>query len=328
MIRYIIVYLVSGRISLNQKTFEISKKDVNGPMNLAETMASAQTSEPEWSKDGEYFMDVEEFDGVPVKYTVTQVGTVDEFNIKVNYFGNTLASRQLKEHLKKVLGLEDDLCAFYRKFDLPEEPLSQTFLRLRGLRLMRGTNLFESLICSILSQNNSVLLWNRTARFLMKYYGKKVRLPDGSNFFLFPTPERLAKVKARELRARTSIGYRARPVLEASRLITKGALELERLLSSSYEESMETLLNLYGVGPKVADCFLLYGMAKFEAAPVDVWIQRIVEKLYFKNKRVSKSKSAEFLRDHFDGWAGYAQLYLFDFARRMTPSTLRARKPN
>lgn len=327
MNRYINVDFVSGRISLNQKTFTITKNDVNGPMNLAETMASAQTSEPEWSKEGEYFTDVEEFDGVPVKYTLSQVGTVDEFSIKVNYSGDAPVS-QLNEHLRKILGLEDDLRAFYHKFDRPKEPVSQTFLRLRGLRLMRGTNLFESLICSILSQNNSVLLWNRTARLLMKCYGKKVRLLDGSNFFLFPTPERLAKVNARELRARTSIGYRARPVLEASRLIANGDLELERLLSCSYGESMETLLDLYGVGPKVADCFLLYGLAKFEAAPVDVWIQRIVEKLYFKNNRVSKLKSAEFLRDHFGGWAGYAQLYLFDFARRMTPSTLRARKKN
>ena len=160
----------------------------------------------------------------------------------------------------------------------------------------------------------------------MRYYGKKVRLLDGSDFFLFPKPETLARVKVRELQAKTSMGYRARSVLEASRLIANGDLKLEELHSYSYEESMETLLGLYGVGPKVADCFMLYGLARFDAAPVDVWIQRIVTKLYFKNKRISKTQSAKFLRDRFGEWAGYAQLYLFDFARRVAPTMLRTGK--
>ncbi|MFI5448237.1 MAG: DNA glycosylase [Candidatus Bathyarchaeia archaeon] len=311
---------------LSQKRFEISSDEVNGPLNLAETIVSAQTSEPEWSRIGESFTDVELLDDIPVKYTVTQSGTVDDFVIKVNYVGERQISKTLRAHLEKILGLHDDLPAFYHKFDLAEEPLSQTFPRLRGLRLMRGTDPFESLICSILSQNNSALLWNRTARLLMRHYGKKVRLLDGSDFFLFPKPEMLARAKVRELQAKTSMGYRARSVLETSRLIAKGDLKLEELCSYSYEKLMETLLELYGVGPKVADCFILYGLARLDAAPVDVWIQRIVTKLYFKNKGISKTQSAKFLRDRFGEWAGYAQLYLFDFARRVAPTMLKAGK--
>lgn len=309
-----------------RQEFEISSDEVNGPLNLAETIVSAQTSEPEWSRTGEYFTDVELLNDIPVKYTVTQSGSVDDFVIRVNYVGEKQTSKALRAHLEKILGLHDDLPEFYHKFDFAEEPLSQTFPRLRGLRLMRGTDPFESLICSILSQNNSALLWNRTARLLMRHYGKKVRLLDGSDFFLFPKPEMLARVKVRELQVKTSMGYRARSVLETSRLIARGDLKLEELYSYSYEESMETLLQLYGVGPKVADCFMLYGLARFDAAPVDVWIQRIVTKLYFKNKRVSKTQSAKFLRDRFGEWAGYAQLYLFDFARRVAPTMLRTSK--
>src|SRR5208282_3781331 len=158
---------------LSQERFEISSDEVNGPLNLAETIVSAQTSEPEWSRIGEFFTDVELLNDIPVKYTVTQSGTIDDFVIKVNYLGEKRISKALRAHLEKSLGLQDDLPAFYHKFDLAEEPLSQTFPRLRGLRLMRGTNPFESLICSILSQNNSALLWNRTARLLMRHYGKK-----------------------------------------------------------------------------------------------------------------------------------------------------------
>lgn len=181
---------------------------------------------------------------------------------------------------------------------------------------MRGTNLYESLICSILSQNNSARLWNRTARLMMQYYGEKVEFPDGTSSFLFPSAEALAKLKPRELQARTSMGYRAKPVVQVSRMITSQGLRLEDLADRSYEDAMETLLELPGVGPKVADCFLLYGMGRFEAAPVDVWIHRIVTRLYFHRRKVSRQKTATFLRDRFGTWAGYAQLYLFDYARR------------
>jgi len=302
---------------------EISSHDVNGPLNLAETTASAQTSEPEWGRSEEGFSDVELLDDIPVKYTVTQSGTVDDFIIKVNYHGNKQTSNMLRTHLMRTLGLQDDLTAFYRKFDSTSEPLSRTFSKLRGLRLMRGSNPFESLICSILSQNNSASRWNRTARLLMKHYGRKIRLLDGSWAFLFPEPEILAKAKVRDLQVKTSMGYRARSVLETSRLIVSGDLKLEKLCSYSYEESMRILLELHGVGPKVADCFMLYGLGRLDAAPVDVWIHRIVRSLYFNNKTISKNQSAKFLRNRFGEWSGYAQLYLFDFARRVAPDTLR-----
>jgi N-glycosylase/DNA lyase len=302
-----------------QDDFEISKNSVNGPLNLEKTIVSAQTSEPEWLRDGGVFSDVEELKEIHVKYSITQLGSVDDYVISGNFVANRFSDEippQLKAHLSRILGFTHDLSAFYRKFDSPNEPLSQTFDALRGLRLMRGTSAFESLICSILSQNNSALLWNRTVRLLMKHYGRKVRFSDGSTSYGFPQPARLAKVKIRQIQARTSMGYRARPVVEASRLVAEGHLELQKLASCSYEDAFNILLDLDGVGPKVADCFLLYGIGKLEAAPVDVWIHRIVTKLYFANKRVSRVETARFLRERFGEWAGYAQLYLFDFARR------------
>lgn len=150
----------------------------------------------------------------------------------------------------------------------------------------------------------------------MIYYGLRVEFPDRTVSFLFPKPEVLAKVTLHELRLKASMGYRAESVVQVSRLIARGQLRLEELTECSYEEAVETLLDLPGVGPKVADCFLLYGVGKLEAAPVDVWIHRIVSMLYFRRRRVSRLKTARFLRERFEEWAGYAQLYLFDYARR------------
>jgi len=310
-----------------EHSFEISNDDVNGPLNFVETVLSAQTSEPEWLREGTSFTDIEVLDGIPAKYILSQEGGVDAFSVKVHVMSSRLREQimgQLRDHLTAVLGLNDDLGVFYRAFS-HDEPLSLTFSRLRGLRLMRGTNLYESLICSILSQNNSARLWNRTARLLMQYYGDKVEFPDGTTSFLFPSAGTLAKLKPRELQARTSMGYRAKPVVQVSRMIARQELRFEDLANRPYEDAMETLLELPGVGPKVADCFLLYGMGRFEAAPVDVWIHRIVTRLYFHHRRVSRPKTARFLRDRFGSWAGYAQLYLFDYARRT--AGMRGKKP-
>jgi N-glycosylase/DNA lyase len=181
---------------------------------------------------------------------------------------------------------------------------------------MRGTNPYESLVFSILSQNSSAQKMNKTARLLMKHYGSKVEFSDGSVYFLFPRAETLARSTVRQLRARTSMGYRAKSVVEVSKLVSKGSVRLDQLALRPYEEAMEMLLELPGVGPKVADCFLLYGLGRLEAAPVDVWIHRIVSKLYFKGRKISRLMTARFLRERFREWAGYAQLYLFDYARR------------
>ena len=304
-------------------SFNISSAEVNGPLNLQETVLSAQTSEPEWLGDRGALIDVKIVHGAPIKYTLRQIGDVDEFEIKVDLVGSKIGVETVKHvgsHLARVLGLRDDLPSFYRTF--ADDPvLSSTFLRLRGLRLMRATNLFESLIFSVLSQNSSAKKMNRTARLLMQHYGSKVKFPDGSTYFLFPSAEMLASCKARELRAKTSIGYRARPVIEVSKLISEETIHLEQLAKCPYDEAMRVLLELPGVGPKVADCFLLYGLGRLEAAPVDVWIHRIVSELYFKGRKISRLMTGRFLRERFGNWAGYAQLYLFDYARRGASGT-------
>jgi len=302
-------------------TFEISGAEVNGPLNLTGTLLSAQTCEPEWVKDGASFTDVEVLNGTPVKYTLSQTGDSDRFSLNVRATqADTVTpielALSLKEHLSYVLGLKDDLVLFYRRFVEEDEVLSLTFTRLRGLRLMRGTDLFQALTCSLLSQNNSVRLWNRSARLMMKYYGRVVRFSDGSQEFLFPRARALARLNPRELRSKTSMGYRANPIVNVSRMVVDGDLDLIDLAGRQYEDALDLLLELPGVGPKVADCFLLYGAGQLEAAPVDVWIHRIVSKLYFRGEKVSRLRTARFLRERFREWAGYAQLYLFDYARR------------
>ena len=110
------------------------------------------------------------------------------------------------------------------------------------------------------------------------------------------------------------VGYRAPYMKKASEMFTL-EMDLSEIPKMSYDEAFETILKVPGVGPKVADCILLYGFNFREAFPSDVWIKRIVSHLYFDGKDIPVSKVREFGMDEFGDNAGYVQLYMFHYAR-------------
>ena len=101
----------------------------------------------------------------------------------------------------------------------------------------------------------------------------------------------------------------------ASELFTDET-DLSEISSMGYDEAFETILKVPGVGPKVADCILLYGFNFKEAFPSDVWIKRIVSYLYFDGKDISVAKVRDFGMEEFGEYAGYVQLYMFHYARK------------
>jgi N-glycosylase/DNA lyase len=298
---------------------EISREQISGPLDLEATLLSGQTSEPQWDfVDGGY-SDAEDFGGRAARYRVRQTGTKDEPHLKIDITSNdenVSLARTVTRHIVNVLRLRDDLNAFYQTFDPAKgDIISKTIPQLTGLRLMQGNNPFESLISSISTQHNSIVLWTKSVKLIRDTLGPSVRLSDGSTIHLFPKPEALASVRERDLE-RTGLAYRTKYIIEAARRVRDGELNLEELQRQGYETAKTKLMEVPGIGPKVADCFLLYGLGKMEAAPVDIWIHRIVRKLYFHGANVSTEKVARFLRERYGPWAGYVQLYLFHYARK------------
>lgn len=299
--------------------FEIKREQISGPLDLDATLLSGQTSEPQWDLEGRDYLDIEEFGGRAVRYRVRQIGTREapRLNVMITSDDNDGGLAEIvRKHVINVLRLHDDLNGFYSAFDAAKgDIISKTFPQLVGLRLMRGNNLFESLISSISTQHNSIVLWTKSVKLIRNTYGRPARLSDGSTIHLFPKPETLASANEQDLE-KTGLTYRAKYVIEAARRVRDGELNLEEFERQNYEMAKAKLMELPGIGPKVADCFLLYGVGKTEAAPVDIWIHRIVRKLYFHGANLSTEKVARFLRERYGSWAGYVQLYLFHYARK------------
>ncbi len=139
--------------------------------------------------------------------------------------------------------------------------------------------------------------------------------------FTFPSAAAVGESSSKHLRA-CKAGFRAEYLWETAKIISSGQLKLETLHTLPYADAHQALLQLPGVGPKIADCVLLFGCGKQEAFPMDVWIERALRQLYFRGKRkVTRKRLDEFRKSYFGPFAGYAQQYLFHYVR-MNPEVL------
>jgi N-glycosylase/DNA lyase len=180
---------------------------------------------------------------------------------------------------------------------------------------------WEMIISFIISQNNNIPKITRSIASLARTLGDPLdghtrtgSQQDPVSSYAFPSPERLAAARPQVLRA-CLLGYRAPYVRAASRLVSSGQLDLAALQRMPEDDARETLRRIPGVGEKVADCILLFGLRRMTAFPVDVWVRRAVERLYFRNRPRTAREIQQFARARFGALAGYAQQHLFVYAR-------------
>ena len=138
-------------------------------------------------------------------------------------------------------------------------------------------------------------------------------------YYTFPTVEELSQASVQDLR-NLGLGFRDIRIYETTHMILDGKVSLEELQNEKdFNKVRETLLTLSGVGPKVADCILLFSTLKrWEAFPIDVWVRRIMNELYIKNEdetKVNKKQIEKIAQEKFGNLAGLAQQYLFYWKR-------------
>ena len=186
--------------------------------------------------------------------------------------------------------------------------ISEAVRRHYGLRLIRQDP-WECLISYLCSINSNIPRIKGDVERLSSHYGDEI-IFDGNVFHTFPGVDVLADADELELR-KLKLGFRSKYIVAAARKVRDEKIQLTSYRRLSYEDAFERLLSFYGVGPKVADCVLLFSMDKLEAFPVDRWVKRGVEMLYFKGTNISEQKVREWAATHFGRFAGYAQEYLF-----------------
>lgn len=180
-----------------------------------------------------------------------------------------------------------------------------------GIRLLRQEP-FECLISFIISASNNIPRIKKIIRALCENFGDEISYM-GKVYYTFPSAERLSALTLDELGV-IKAGFRDKYILAAARAVAEGRLDLECLKAASFDYAKAELLKLAGVGNKVCECVLLFSLEKYEGFPVDVWVKRIMEHCFFDGERDKETISA-FARESFGDLCGFAQQYLFYWAR-------------
>ncbi len=172
----------------------------------------------------------------------------------------------------------------------------------RGIRILRQDP-WEMLISFIISQRKNIPAIKRSIELLCEACGERITSEAGS-FYAFPSPERLAEMSAGALNA-CSLGYRTKYIQKTAGLVANKEIDLEALRKASDEELLSKLLTIPGVGPKVANCVMLFGYHRLSSFPRDVWMNRVIDGEY----------DGSFPLDLYPGYQGVMQQYLFYYAR-------------
>lgn len=178
-----------------------------------------------------------------------------------------------------------------------DETMNKACAYAPGIRVLRQDG-WEALCTFIISQNNNIKRIRGIVERLCECFGDAV---EGG--YAFPTAERLAQCTLEDLAPLRS-GFRAKYLLDAARKVRDGQVNLSLVPSMSYEEAQAHLRQINGVGPKVADCALLFGFYCMDAFPLDVWMKRAMKTLYPKG-----------LPEGVQPYRGIAQQYLFHYSR-------------
>ncbi len=167
----------------------------------------------------------------------------------------------------------------------------------KGIRILNQEP-FETLCSFIISQNNNIPRIKGIIDRLCKKYGEYL----GEDLYAFPTASVLANLNEEDLKD-IRMGFRARYIIDAAKKVSQGEVDLNKLKFLDYKTAQNKLMTILGVGPKVADCTLLFSLNHFEAFPKDVWIKRAMEVLFPNG-----------LPDCVKGYEGIAQQYIFYYA--------------
>lgn len=250
------------------------------------------------------------------------IGVVGNNVIKVYKKENELTFKSigetnLKELVTYYFDLERDYEKIKQKLSKIDENMKKSIEYGKGIRIL-NQDLWETIISFIISANNNIPRIKGIIERISKTYGKEI-IFEGKSYYTFPTVDELSKASVEDLR-KLGLGFRDVRVYETTKMIKEKQIVLEHLSKEKdFSKVRNTLLTLSGVGPKVADCILLFSSLKrWEAFPIDVWVRRVMNELYIGNKEEAKVKKEQIEKiayEKFGTLAGIAQQYLFYWKR-------------
>ncbi len=228
------------------------------------------------------------------------VGADNLEQLVIDYFDLNRNYEKIKNELSKV-----------------DEYLANSINYGNGIRIL-NQDLWETIISFIISANNNIPRIKGIINRMSQKYGTEI-IWNEKKYYTFPTAENLSKATVEDLRG-LGLGFRDVRVYNTTHKILEKQVNLKELYQEKDTQKVRNiLLTLDGVGPKVADCILLFSTLKrFDVFPIDVWVRRVMNELYIKNEdetKVNKKDIEKLAKEKYGNLEGIAQQYLFYWKR-------------
>ncbi len=243
------------------------------------------------------------------------IGVIEDRVLTVRQEGDTLyissnSNENLKDVVKKYFDLEKDYEKIEKEIVKIDGHIKEAVKNSSGIRHLNQP-FFETLISYIISANNNIPRISKSVNLISKNYGTKVKF-NGDDYYLFPTPEQLEKVSIDEYR-KLGVGFRDRYIYSTVKDILNLKFDIKNIEKLPTEDLRKELLKLKGVGQKVADCIMLFSCGREEVFPIDVWVERVMSLLYFKENggALKKKDILEYAKKNFGANSGIIQQHLF-----------------
>ena len=277
---------------------ELESDVINAPIMVEETMESGQFFN--WVETDGWYRTVVDGEEIAVRDSSQGESESESESEGVEYIGS-------RDTVTDFLGLGDSVEEIKQRID-HDERVRKAMDRYPGLRLV-NSDFYTTTISFIISAQNRIPRIRSLVVELSERYGD---LHDGAP--RFPEPETLAGVSESELRD-VGLGYRAPYVKESSRQIDEGEVSPREIREMEYHDAHREIQELMGVGDKVGDCILLFGLDFHEAVPLDTWMEKTIDEYYTSMSGDSYMETCDNFREKFGEWSGYAQNYLFHYIR-------------
>ena len=250
------------------------------------------------------------------------IGIIKNGVIKVEIEDKSIAftgmcDGNLQEIVEEYFDLNRDYEKIKNQLKNIDEYLKTSIEYGNGIRIL-NQDLWETIISFIISANNNIPRIKGIIERISQKYGNEIDW-NGKTYYTFPTPNQLKDVTVQDFR-KLGLGFRDIRLYETTQMILNKEVDLENLRKNpNTQEVRNELLKLSGVGPKVADCILLFSdLKRFDVFPIDVWVRRVMNDLYIKEEdenKVSKTKIEKLAEEKFGDLKGLAQQYLFYWRR-------------
>lgn len=243
------------------------------------------------------------------------IGVIKDRVIKIKQKGSKLyVSSDNMNNLENVIYEYFDFNTNYinieERISKIDENVNNAVKNTSGIHIL-NQDFFETLISYIISANNNIPRISKSVNLISQKYGKKI-IFENEEYYLFPTPNELKDVSEEDFK-KCGVGFRSRYLRYAVEGILSKKINIEKLKGLPTNKLKMELLKIMGVGPKVADCILLFSCKRREVFPIDVWVERVMTNLYFKDygRAMKKKEILEYAEKHFGNDAGIVQQHLF-----------------